>query len=243
VILSGDSVAITCQDFEQAIGIGIHLFTQAFYGHRASPFWLRGAIASWSNQTLAVNTVPIRAKALQVGTQYVSEDDYLAVLALEKSGFKGMRLIVDTGLLANGGRHLTRNWSRFQHPLRIVARLEDCTYPAGPNFADILWMADDEGRFGHLSGIMAQRFKASAHDPEEFVQSAWTRATFDQVETLVWACRQRTFETALPSRPITTGSAQEADQLTPPESSPASLVDEHPSSASDPPVVPPRRAE
>lgn len=192
VILSGDSVAVTCEDFDQAIGIGIHLFTQAFYStdRTTTPFWLRGAIGRWSNQYLTVNTVPISTKGVQVGTQYQTEDDFLAVLALEKSGFKGMRLIIDTSLLPNHGHDCTRVWTDFLRPLGIVARLEACTYP-GLHYSDILWMANDEARYRHLSAIMAQRFKASSRDPDEFTQAAWTRVTFDQLDTLVWVCRNR----------------------------------------------------
>ena len=193
VILSGDGVAITCQDFDQAIGIGTHLFTQAFYATDkvASPFWLRGAISRWSNQYLAINTVPVHAKNLQVGSQYLMEDDFLAALALEKSGFKGMRLIISSTLLPNRGHDHQRHWKGFKRPLGIIARLDECTYPPGEEYADVLWMADDEQRFEHLRGILAKRFKRSTHDPDEFAQAAWTRATFDQVETLIWICRNR----------------------------------------------------
>jgi hypothetical protein len=154
------------------------------------PFWLRGAISQWANQYLPVNTRPITAKGLQVGTQYVTEYDYLLALALEKSGFKGMRLIIDSTVLPDHGRVHQRRWSGFQRPLGIIARLRECNYPAGSDYADVLWMADEETRFGHLRGIMAKRFKESTHDPDELMQAAWTRAVFDQTDTLVWACRQ-----------------------------------------------------
>lgn len=191
VILSGDSVAVTCQDYGQAIGIGAHLFSQAFYAKDVShPFWLRGAISGWSNQYLPVNTVPIKAKELQVGTRYDSEYDFLLVLALEKSGFKGMRLILDSSVLPSDGRDVQRSWSGFYRPLRIITRLKECTYPEGRPYADVLWMADDQVRYGHFQGIMAKRFKESTHDPEELMQAAWTRAVFDQVASLVWACRK-----------------------------------------------------
>lgn len=193
VILSGDSAAVTCQGFDQAIGIGIHLFTQAFYASDrvSTPFWFRGAISRWANQYLTVNTVPVRAKGLQVGTQYLMEDDLLRVLALEKSGFRGMRLIVDTTLLPDMAREIRRSWQSFHRPLGLVTRLTECNYPAA-QFADVLWMADDETRYGHLKGIMAKRFKMSTRDPDELTQAAWTRATFDQVDTLVWTCSHAT---------------------------------------------------
>jgi hypothetical protein len=191
VIVAGDSVSVMCDDYEQAIGIGIHLFVQAFYATDkvASPFWLRGAIARWENQYLTVNTVPIRAKGIQIGTQYQNEDDYLAVLALEKSGFRGMRLVIDRSLLADYGREHQRTWSGFKRPLGVVTRLKECTYPSGEEYGDVLWMTESERQYGQLKGIMASRFKRSTRDPDEFVQASWTRVTFDQVDSLVWACR------------------------------------------------------
>ncbi len=193
VILAGDSVSIMCQDFEQAIGMGVHFFVQAFYstGKTGKPFWLRGAIDRWHNQYLPVNTVPIHAKGLQIGTQYVNEDDYLKVLALEKSGFRGMRLIVDRNVLPGGGLDYQAAWSGLSKPLGLIARLNECTYPEGEGYADVLWMAaDQEHKYGHMKAIMSQRFKRCTREPDEFVQAAWTRAVFDQVESLVWSCRQ-----------------------------------------------------
>jgi hypothetical protein len=190
VILTGDSVSIMCQDHLQAMQIGIHLFEQAFYAsdRYSSPLWIRGVIAPWSNQYLPFNTKPIKAKGIQIGTQYEMEDDYLHSLALEKSGFRGMRLIVDETLI-EGGQATERTWSEFKRALRLVCRLRGNTYPQGAPFSDILWMATDETRYSHFKGIMASRFKRSTADSDEFVQASWTRATFDQVDSLVWACK------------------------------------------------------
>ena len=189
VILSGDSVSVMCQDFDQAIGIGMHLFVQAFYASReySKPFWLRGAIAKWHNQYLTVNTQPICAKGMQIGSQYVSEDDYLAVLALEKSGFRGMRLVVDRSLLS--GLSYQTKWDKFHLPLNYVTQLKQCAYPHG-NYADVLWMATTEQQYDHLKGIMASRFKQSTQDPDEFMQASWTRAMFDQVDSIIWGCKR-----------------------------------------------------
>jgi hypothetical protein len=192
LILAGDSVSVMCQDFDQAIGIGEHIFVQAFYASRdvTQPFWLRGAIASWHNQYLTLNTHPIQAKGMQIGTQYVNEDDYLAVLAMEKSGFRGMRLVVDRDVLANYGLGYQRQWDGFTRPLGYVTQLKQCTYPHRGNYGDVLWMTSSEEQYGRLKGIMANRFKLSTHDADEFIQASWTRAVFDQVESIVWGCKQ-----------------------------------------------------
>jgi hypothetical protein len=192
VILSGDSLTVTCQDFDQAVGLGTHLFKQAFYARSVSkPLWLRGAISPWHNQYIPHNTRPIHAKGMQVGTEYVAEDDYLHVLALEKSGFRGMRLIVNRDFLVDYGSYHTRQWDGMHRPLHFVTRLrEEHMYPIGNNYADILWMADSADHYARLKGIMAQRFKRATADIGELNQAAWTRAVFDQVESLIWMCRQ-----------------------------------------------------
>ena len=191
VILSGDSASIVCQDFDQAIGIGVHFFTSAFFAKNVSKaLWLRGAIERWHNQYLTFNNSPIKAKGIDIGTQYVNEDDYLRVLALEKSGFKGMRLVVDRGILPNFGMHHRVEWKDFVKPLYVVTNLKGLTYPRGDGYMDVLWMAaHDAEKFEMLKGIMAQRFKYSTSDPDEFTQASWTRAAFDQVDTLIWQCR------------------------------------------------------
>jgi hypothetical protein len=193
VILAGDSVSIICQEFDQAVGIGIHLMTQAFYTKKVShPLWLRGAIGRWHNQYLTVNTHAVQAKGIHIGTQYVNEDDYLAVLALEKSGFRGMRLIVESAILNNHGRDFQVEWDdRFSRCLGYVSHVKGLCYPAdgADKYADVLWMASvDRKRYEDLKGIMAQRFKRAADDAQEFAQAAWTRALFDGVDTLVWQC-------------------------------------------------------
>lgn len=200
VILTADSVSIMCQEYDQAIGIGTHLFTQAFYATDkvSSPFWLRGAIACWKNQYFPFNTVPISSKGLQIGTRYMLEHDFLSVLALEKSGFRGMRLIIDKRLLPCNGQSFNVEWLDFKQPLITVTRLNECNYPKGEGYADVLWMAQGEKQYSNLKNIMASRFKKSTADPDEFVQAAWTRATFDQVDTLVWACRNTTYRKTRP---------------------------------------------
>jgi hypothetical protein len=223
-ILSGDSVAVTCQDFDQAIGIGIHLFSQAFYAsdRTSSPFWFRGAISRWSNQYLTVNTVPITAKGLQIGTRYVTEDQFLAALALEKSGYRGMRLIVDSSLLQDHGRCHTRQWEGLRRELRIITPLKDCPYPDGRDFADVLWMADRPDRLDDLNGIMTKRFKRATRDPHEFVQASWTRVVFDQVNTLVWLCKTYGYSTESPASPA--GPADDATgELAPASAAPEEL--------------------
>lgn len=191
VILQGDSVSIMCKDCNQAIGIGSHIFTQAFYdtNKRKQPFWLRGAIARWSNQYLPINTSPIKSKNMQIGTKHIHEDDFLAVLALEKAGFRGMRIVINKDLLECGGHSFQHHWDNYAKTIGYIVTLKECTYPHGSNYADVLWMTPNEKQYKHLHGIMATRFKNSTFTPAEFEQASWTRAVFDQVDSIVWGTK------------------------------------------------------
>jgi hypothetical protein len=191
IVVSGDSVSVICRDVEHAIGVGVHLFTQAFFNGRtaSSPFWLRGTIGRWLSTDLTiVRSVPIRAGSQLVGTHFINEDDLLGVLALEKSGFRGMRLILD-GTMISREQLFNRTWDGFKRPLRTITRLKDCTYPEGAGYVDVLWMASSEDQYNRLRGIMDGRFGKSARDQEEFTQAAWTQLVFNSVETLIWVCR------------------------------------------------------
>ena len=97
IMTLSDSVAITCQDLIKPSE------SQATCLNNASiiptevrlRFGLRGVISSWHNQNMVFNTESIQLREISVGTEYKLEDDYLQAIALEKSGFKGMRLIID----------------------------------------------------------------------------------------------------------------------------------------------------
>lgn len=193
-LLEGDSVSVLCQDFTQAIGIGIFVFNQVFFEKQVKPFWLRGSISRWHNQNQLLNTRPLSArtelKTIALGTQYLIEDDYLFALGLEKSGFKGMRLIIDKKFLKDSGREYQRHWTGFKTDLRYVTRLtEPKLYPQAGSYADILWMTENEEQFKKLEDILEQRFRHSVADSDEFTQASWTRVIFDQVNSLVHMCR------------------------------------------------------
>ena len=191
VIVSGDSVAIMCQDVQQAAEIGIHLFGQAFYATAGArfPFWLRGAISKWSNQGSPINTTPVFSKGVRVGSAESMEQDYLKVLALEKSGYKGMRLIVEKELSREASATCQASWNDFKRPLPLIASLKGMSYPEGTEYCDVLWMAAHELSYGHFKGIMTERYMTSFRDTDEMVQAGWTRAIFDLVDSFVWSCR------------------------------------------------------
>jgi hypothetical protein len=50
-------------------------------------------------------------------------------------------------------------------------------------------MADSQKHHLNLKNLMAKRFKRATGDTDELTQAAWTRAVFDQVDSLIWLVR------------------------------------------------------
>ena len=137
-----------------------------------------------------MNSEMISANGVSVGTRYTFEEDFLRAIALEKSGFRGMRLIVDKNLVQPVMEEFQAHWDNFTRPLKLITTLEEFEYPQGGPYCDVLWMIGEERQYDVLKGIMASRFKRCTADPDEFAQAAWTRAVFDQVDSLIWGCKK-----------------------------------------------------
>jgi hypothetical protein len=100
-LIETDAAAITCTDVRIALDIGKRLYQMAFdqtRTNRNKHYWLRGAIVprvtdlplrKTGNFTVPLNQVEL--------THY--EPELFDAVAIEKSGIKGMRLLVDKTLL------------------------------------------------------------------------------------------------------------------------------------------------
>jgi len=146
--------------------------------------WLRGVIVpcpDWKNLRTATN-LTTRLPTLTT-TNY--SQSLLNAIALEKSGFKGMRIVV-------GGKGMTmgmleKKVTRLPHhnvtgknpePFR---RMVGLGYPGikETGYRDFLWMTCASAEeWNNLKGIMVQRLRASAGNPEEFLHAAATQTAF-----------------------------------------------------------------
>lgn len=184
--VESDSAALICLDIGAASKIAKEVFCSAFLSARkpSDPrIWLRGVIVPagekvdlrWDEQ-LAQNHPEVMV------AKYSSP--LLDAIAVEKCGFKGMRVIV------TGGRELGHRTRLRQVNLRLgesskrfcpFRRIEGLGYPGRlPNgYTDFLWMAcESEEEWARMKGTMVQRLKWSAENGDELIHAAATQAVF-----------------------------------------------------------------
>jgi hypothetical protein len=116
----------------------------------------------------------------------------LTAISVEKSGFKGMRLLVDGALIT---KPIRAAWKipigkRTFIPFR---RLRHSVYPAmGDRFEDFLWMASgDNEEWDDRKIVMAKRLRLAGNDPEEFAQAAATQVVFHECDAILQSLRKR----------------------------------------------------
>lgn len=117
----------------------------------------------------------------------------LDAIAMEKSGFRGMRLLVERDLLSRSDRFELREWLGCE-PLIPVRRLSYSAYPPRMDtYEDILWMGtcnDDE--IVQWRRRMGTRMRFVARDAEEMQHAAATSVVFDEcAEILAHASQPR----------------------------------------------------
>jgi hypothetical protein len=106
----------------------------------------------------------------------------LDAIAVEKSGFKGMRIVVEEKLLTPAVReHFSVQAG--SRPLVPFKSLTNSVYPRriAHVYEDFLWMArSEEADWRKLKRSMSDRLRWSAQDSEEFVQAASTQVVFNE---------------------------------------------------------------
>jgi hypothetical protein len=110
----------------------------------------------------------------------------MRALAALRSGFGGMRIVVEESLLTDTLRGM------FRVPLGRLGfipfrRMNFTPYPAGlkRSFQDFLWMADTGHEWQNYLLRMKQRMLWSAADDVEFAVAAATQIVFHEVDTIV----------------------------------------------------------
>ena len=168
---------------EDALSFIRDLFSEAFVAPRKAKderLWIRGTVTAIHNrgalrhsENLAQHS-KVRVYRLDAGL--------LDAIAVEKSGFKGMRIVVEEKLLTQAVRdHFgVRAGSRTLVPFKS---LTNSVYPRriANVYEDFLWMArSEEAEWRKLERSMSDRLRWSAQDSEEFVQAASTQVVFNE---------------------------------------------------------------
>jgi len=178
-----------------ALAFSVALYQAAFFtGSEEGDerIWLRGVLApSPGRKTVFRDEVATGIKGL---TKFRYADAVFAAINAEKSGFKGMRLLISAVLAADpeagnytekvGGRDIPR-----------IARLKYSGYPEDVlpfKCADVLWcLGTDAREEARLTDRMQKRLRWSKPDAEEFLQAAATQVLFHETYAMLHTARAR----------------------------------------------------
>jgi hypothetical protein len=192
-LIESDAVAITCTNVDVALRIARRLFRVTFerYRNPSRRYWMRGVVIPQESQTPLRELRPYKPE-LNMGLMHYSAH-LLDAISVEKSGFKGMRLLVSEELI--GDDMSSRHRSRVgEGGLFCVKKLRHSGYPGriAKGYRDYLWMAsEDEGERYNYNLIMSNRLRLAAADNEEFVQAAATQVVFHEYSAMVQSIESR----------------------------------------------------
>lgn len=194
-LIETDAAALTFASVQSALDVGKKMFAAAFeqvkHNQHRRP-WLRGCIVArdgdGSLRTASTFSEPISQVELMLYNPAL-----LNAISVEKSGFKGMRLLVSKDLISSAlTTHNKLSIEGFS--FITLKKLRNSTYPKRieEGFIDYFWMATaDAERLTAMERIMALRLRASAHDAEEFAQAAATQVVFHECAAIIGSLRTR----------------------------------------------------
>jgi hypothetical protein len=178
-----DAAMLVCRSMVEAARIAQRLFLGAF-GDRMNPssprHWYRGCIVPhMEREPLRVGD-PL-GKALEDVTAYRYSASALEAISVEKSGYKGMRVLVKASLVDRGSQEMKIPLGgRTLIPFR---KLNHSRYPSRVlgEYTDFLWMASRTDEEWYDLGLhMTSRLRFAATDEEEFLQAAATQLVFHE---------------------------------------------------------------
>jgi hypothetical protein len=182
-----DSAMLVFEGAVPAFAVAKRLYHYAFTNRRnpnAPRLWLRGSMVRDGDDIFL-------RRSSRMGAQFDNVEVFtysppaLDAISIEKSGFKGMRLLVKTDLVTDAVKSAFRIpfGEMFFTPFK---RLRYSGYPAGKDdLVDFLWMAcKDDAEWEDISLHMTYRFRHSSRDADEFAQAAATQVMFHECGAL-----------------------------------------------------------
>ena len=185
--IESDTAVVACRSTNAALRFVRMLYLDAFLGRSAAEerrerLWLRGVLVP---RPPSLEIDEVRTPRRRAGGRVVVNDlapAFTAAVALEKSGFKGMRFVVHGDLVTSKVKAAAAVRTQGGGSADTVVRISgDRTYPSAlKGFHDYLWMAtSDDDEWKRITSRMARRLRQAAHDPDEVVQAAGTQVAFD----------------------------------------------------------------
>ncbi|MEY3480256.1 MAG: hypothetical protein RIQ71_1031 [Verrucomicrobiota bacterium] len=196
-LIETDAAALTFANVQSALDVGKKMFSAAFEqtkNEKSRRPWLRGCIVARDGDSPLRTASNFSGPISQVELMLYNPA-LLNAISVEKSGFKGMRLLVSKTLISPV---LTKENKLSIGSLSFITlkKLRNSTYPKRieGGFIDYLWMAtEDAERLTAMERIMARRLRASAHDAEEFAQAAATQVLFHECAAIIGSLLTRQY--------------------------------------------------
>jgi hypothetical protein len=183
-VIETDAAMLVCRTMVEAARIAQRLYLGAFQVHmnsEAPRHWFRGCIVPHSEGEF-LRSGNVLSEPMQNVTAFRYSESALEAVSIEKSGFKGMRLLVKTDLI-NDAVHKQMKISFNTHTLIPFRKLKYSHYPprVAGQYTDFLWMAcKEESEWHNLVLHMTCRLRYAAIDPEETTQAAATQIMFNE---------------------------------------------------------------
>jgi hypothetical protein len=191
-LLETDAIVLCFDDVERAVRFGVFLFRAAFReasreGHRT---WLRGVIGPVAPGTRLRTSTRTAVATIR---KYTYSIDLFGLVNAEKSGFKGMRLLLAEGAIDKTLE--TRLGVRVgRRGMSILTKLRYSVYPDALPFpcCDVQWclsaVVQEEAA---LNNLMQRRLRWSTKVREEFEQAAATQVLFHESYAQLHAFRRK----------------------------------------------------
>ena len=196
-VIESDSAIIVCTNTSAALKVAKRIYVDAFSqtaNNEDNRIWLRGVIIPQRKEAILRWDKSFNKPYDHVKLMLYS-DDLFDAIALEKSGIKGMRLIVDKELVTE---EILSEWLLKVEHLNFITlkKLRNSPYPKNiqDGYVDFLWMADlDDQVNKEQERLMALRLRKSAESNEEFLQAAATQLLFHEYFAMLGTIKERVF--------------------------------------------------
>lgn len=194
-VVESDSAILVCDSASTALRIGQRLYKATFMQKERmheDRYWFRGVIVPCEKDHVLQNRTHFNRKLNHVDI-VLYKSELMDAIQVEKSGFKGMRLLIDKTLVTES---VNKEFAINIHGLALIPikQLRNSPYPSriDGNYLDYLWMAsNDADEIINFERQMALRLRHAAKNIEEFLQAAATQVVFHECSAIIGSLRTR----------------------------------------------------
>ena len=193
-LIESDSAGFVFVNPLDAIEVARQLLLSAFHAPKDSNMprrWIRGAILRADGRRRMRDEKPVG----RIGNLRLAgySNELMEALNIEKSGYRGMRVVIQESLLSKG----IQDKSVVKLGERSMNTQKKLTYSLYPpriaeGYVDLLWMAcGNPEEWGRHSRQMANLLRWSGNDTEEMAHAAATQVVFNECAAIMGSLLRR----------------------------------------------------